>query len=129
MSWARPPVAAALVDMIGAATAGTVFVHDRPPMTLNPMAVVIMRPNTVTYATAAFGIDEVELPVAVVGGLDTEDAIDQLKSTVRQTVEGDTTLKGTVLTAWPAEERNWREITGAGGIQLLYVELILQIHM
>jgi hypothetical protein len=129
MGWQRQPVAAALVDMITAATAGTVYVHRRPPETLNPMAVVIGRTYRETYSGASFGVDEVELPVLVVGGLEQDDDIDGLKDTVRATVQGDTTLKGTVQTVWPVEARGWRNVTGAGGIQLVYVELSLTIHM
>jgi hypothetical protein len=134
MTWSRPSVAAALVDMITAATAGitadgenSVYVHPSPPDTLNPFAVVVMRPNVVTYSVAAFGIDQVELPVAIVGGIDSENAVDDLKNVVRHTIGADQTLKGTVVAAWCTEERNWRNVTGAGGIQLLYVELILNI--
>jgi hypothetical protein len=129
MSWSRPPVAAALADMIDAATAGTVYVHRRPPETLNPMAVVIGRTTREMYATASFGVDEVDLPVLVVGGIETEDLIDTTKDIVRQAVIGDPTLKGTVQTAWPAEARGWRNMTGGGGIQLLYVELVVTIQM
>jgi hypothetical protein len=41
----------------------------------------------------------------------------------------DPKLQGTVLNAWPVEERNWRNVIGAGGIQLLYVELVIQVTM
>jgi hypothetical protein len=115
--------------MVRLATEGAVFVHETPPETLNPPAVVVMRPVTVSYGTAFLGIDEVQLPLAIVGALDQDDQIDALKSTVRQCVEADSRLTGVVQNAWPVEERNWRNITGAGGIQLLYVELVLQITM
>jgi hypothetical protein len=127
MTWARASVAAALVDMINAATAGSCYVHAAPPATLNAPSVVIMRPNVVTYSVAAFGVDDVELPVAIVGAADQDVAVDTLKNVVRAAVLGDSTLKGTVYSAVPSEERNWRQLTGAGGIQLLYVELVLKI--
>jgi len=129
VSWSRTPVAQALVAMVSAATANGVYVHETPPEIVNPLCVVVLRPVAVTYSGAAFAVDDVELPVAIVGGLVADDAIDDLKTTVRQTVEGDPTLKGVVAQAWPTGERNWRNITGAGGIQLLYVELVLQIQM
>jgi hypothetical protein len=129
MSWSRAPVATALAGMVRSATAGSVYVHETPPEVLNPPAVVIMRPVTVAYSTAYLGIDDVQLPLAIVGGIEQDDAIDALKSTVRQAVEADSSLAGVVQKAWPIEERNWRNVTGAGGIQLLYVELVLQITM
>jgi hypothetical protein len=122
-------VAAALKALVDTASGGTVYCHETPPAILNPMSVVIMRPVSVTYSGAALGIDDVELPVAIVGGIEQDDAIDAVKAMVRQCVEGDTTLTGTVQRAWPTEERNWRNITGAGGIELLYVELVIQILM
>ena len=129
MSWARGPVAQALADMLEAATAGTVYVHTRPPETLNPMTVVVGRTVTEVYSASGFTVDQVELPVLVVGGIEQEDDIDALKDIVRQAVQGDTTLKGTVQVAWCTEARGWRNVTGAGGIQLLYVELIVTIQM
>ena len=36
---------------------------------------------------------------------------------------------GSVKASWCYQERNWRNVTGAGGIQLLLVELILTIQM
>jgi len=128
--WLRRPVAAALGDMIQAATAGSCYVHRHTPELVNPMAVVIG--NTTRegpYAAAAFATDDVDLQLLVVGGVEQNDDIDDLRDTVRQTVLADSTLKGTVQTAWPTEARGWRQVTGAGGIQLLYVELIVTIQM
>jgi hypothetical protein len=127
VSWDRTKVAAALVTMFSDATG--VKVHERPPETLNPMCVVIGRPQPVAYAVAALGIDDATLPVIVVGGVETEDQVETLKEQCRQAVLADWTLAGSVQSAYPTEERNWRNITGAGGIQLLTVELILQIQM
>jgi len=129
MSWARAPVAAALVDMLEAATAGIVAVHPRPPETLNPPAIVVGRTVTELYGVAGLAVDEVTLPVLVVGGLEQEDDIDALAAVVRQAVEADSTLKGNVVVAWANEARGWRNETGAGGIQLLHKQLILTIHM
>jgi hypothetical protein len=127
--WQRRPVAQALTDMIDAATAGTVYVHSRPPETVNPLAVVIGDTTREPYATTAFGTDDVDLAVLIVGGIEQNDDVDDLRHTVRQTILGDSTLKGSVQTAWPVEARGWRNMTGAGGIQLLYVELIVTIQM
>jgi hypothetical protein len=129
MSWSRAPVVAALTAMLGEATAGdSVTVYDRPPMTFNPLAVVIHRPN-VNYSAIAFGIDEATLPLIVASGVEQEDALDALKETCRQAVLADQSLRGAVQLAYPSEERNWRNYTGAGGIQILQVELVLTIHM
>jgi hypothetical protein len=130
MTWARRPVAAALTSMIGSATAGTVFVHPHFPETVNPPAVVVGRvlPGA-RYAEAGFGIDTVELGVYVVGGFDSDDDIDDLRNTVRQAIGADSTLKGTVQVAYPSGENGWRNFTGAGGVQLLNVELVVTIQM
>jgi hypothetical protein len=93
------------------------------------MCVVVHRPTSVAYSAAALGVDEASLPLVVVGGIETEDRIEALKDTCRQAVLADQTLGGAVLAAWPSEERNWRNYTGAGGIQLLQVELVLTIQM
>jgi hypothetical protein len=127
VSWDRAVVAGALVGVLGPATGVTV--HDRPPETLNPMCVVIGRPQPVSYDTFALGVDEATLPVMVVGGAETEAQIDVLKNACRTAVMADPTLGGTVADATPTEERNWRNLTGAGGVQLLLVELILTIRM
>jgi hypothetical protein len=132
VSWNRLAVARALVPMFTTATAGgpaAVYVHERPPEILNPYAVVISRPVQVIYATGAFGVDEAELPVAIVGGVEADDTIDTVKAQCRGAVDADPTLAGAVKAAWASSERNWRNVTGAGGIQLLLVELILTIQM
>jgi hypothetical protein len=127
VSWDRAAVADALVGILGPATGGTV--HPRPPEVLNPMCVVVSRPQTVTYATAAFGVDEAVLPLIIVGGVETEDAVEAIKSACRDAILADRSLGGTVRAAWATEERNWRNMTGAGGIQLLLVELVLTVQM
>jgi hypothetical protein len=127
MGWDRVRVSAALVNMLGPATGVTV--HGAPPETVNPMCVVVGRPVTVSYGIAALGVDEASLPLIVVGGVETEDRIETLKSTCRQAVLADPGLAGVVHSVFPAEERNWRNMSGAGGIQLLTVDLILTIQM
>ena len=126
MTWDRAAVADALVATL--AVTG-VKVHPRPPEVLNPMCVVVGRPQPVTYSAAAFSVDEATLPVMVVGGAETEDQIEDLKNLCRQAVAKDPQLGGTVQNAVASEERNWRNLTGAGGIQLLVVELILTVRM
>jgi hypothetical protein len=128
MTWHRQTCAGALVSVLGAANPG-VQIHDSPPNTLNPMCVVVMRPQVVMYATAAFGIDEATLPVAIVGGTEGEDLIDAIRDASRKAVDTDPTLGGAVASAHCEQERNWRNVTGAGGVQLLYVELVLQVRM
>ena len=63
MTWDRTKVADALVSMLGAATG--VKVHERPPETLNPLCVVVGRPQPVAYAVAALGIDDATLSAAL----------------------------------------------------------------
>jgi hypothetical protein len=128
MTWHRQTCADALVTVLGAANPG-VQIHDSPPNTLNPMCVVVMRPQVVMYATAAFGIDEATLPVAIVGGTEGEDLIDAIRDACRKAVDNDPTLGGAVASAYCEQERNWRNVTGAGGVQLLYVELVLLVRM
>jgi hypothetical protein len=127
VTWDRAAVAGALVTTFGAVT--PVKVHAAPPETLNPMCIVVGRPDSVSYNTIAFSIDQATLPVMVVGGLETEDQIEALKALCRQAVGADPTLGGTVQAATATEERNWRNVTGAGGIQLLLVELVLAVQM
>jgi hypothetical protein len=129
VSWDRATVAAALVEVFTAATGGAARVFDHPPETLNPMAVVVLRPQPVTYNVGALGVDQASLPVAVIGGVETEDAIDIIKGQCRKAVDADPTLGGTVLSITCTEERNWRNVTGAGGIQLLLVEVTFTILM
>ena len=127
MSWDRAKVAQALVGLLGPATG--VKVHDRPPETLNGPCLVVGRPQPVVYATAGLGVDEATLPVIVVSGVETEDQVESLKNTARQTILANPSLGGVVQACFPAEERNWRNLTGAGGVQLLLCELILTVQM
>jgi hypothetical protein len=127
VSWDRAQVSAALVDVLGPATGVTV--HAAPPEVLNPMCVVVSRPQPVVFSTVGLGVDEATLPLVIVGGLESEDRIEALKTACRQTIMADPTLGGAVPNCYPTEERNWRNVTGAGGIQLLLVELILTVQM
>jgi hypothetical protein len=129
VTWSRAPVAQALANLFTGAVGGTAYVHERPPEIVNFPSVVVMWPALRTIASVAFGVDEVELPVAVVHGMEQADALDQLKQTIEQAVFGAPNLNGTVKAIWPSREQNWRNVTGAGGVQLLYCELVLTIQM
>ena len=128
MTWNRTPVAQALTALFQAA-APIAFVHERPPEILNFPSIVIMRPVQVLYGAAGLGVDDVELPVAVVHGVEQEDALEAIKLAVKQAVDGDQGLGGVVKACWANREQGWRNVTGAGGVQLLYVELILTVWM
>src|SRR5215831_3018371 len=92
MSWNRANVASALVSVLTPVVG--VKVHHLPPETLNPMCVVVGRPQVVSYATYAFGIDDAQLPLMIVGGIETEDQIEALKDQCRDTVLSNKTLGG-----------------------------------
>jgi hypothetical protein len=128
VTWDRAPVAAALVEVLTAATAGLVTIHPKPPNTVNAPAVVVSRVESVAYSAAALGIDAVVLPVVIAGGADQDDAVDQLKATVRAAIAADWMLGGIVQSCVATEERNWRLVNSAG-IDLLAVDLILTIQM
>jgi hypothetical protein len=106
-----------------------VHVHRLPPEIINPPSVVISRPQPVLYSAVAPTIDEATLPIVIAHGVEQEEQLEYLKNQCKSAVLADRTLLGTVQAAWPSEERNWRNVTGAGGIQLLLAELILTIHM
>ena len=128
MTWQRSPVAAALVDILTTATAGGVYVHDKPPTVINPPAIIVARPTTVNYATAAFAVDEATLPIVVAGAMDGDDLVDTLRDAVRRAVDADPTLGGAVKSATATAERNWRNLTVAG-VELLVAEIILTVLM
>jgi hypothetical protein len=130
VSWDREAASAALVDVLSPAV--SVTVHQYPPAVVNPLCVVIGRPTTVMYSTVAPGIDEASVPVIIVGAIETEDQIEALKELCRDTIAVNATLGaaiGPVFNCYATEERNWRNFTGAGGIQLLQVELVVTIQM
>jgi hypothetical protein len=121
-------VAQALAALLSAGQPG-VKVHERPPEIVNPPCMVIGRPQPVTYSDNGFGVDTAELPVTIVGGIETEDAIEAIKNAARRSLASDATLGGAVASAVATQERNWINRTGAGGIQLLTVELVVQVMM
>jgi hypothetical protein len=127
MVWDRAKAATALVNVLGPATG--IKVHHSPPEIVNPPCVVISRPQPVTYAVAGLGVDEASLPVIIVGGIETEDQIETTKTACRNAILANPGLGGTVQACYATEERNWRNVTGAGGVQLLSVELIVTVQM
>jgi hypothetical protein len=127
MTWDRAKVASSLVALLQPATG--VQVHPRPPETLNPPCIVVSRPQPVAYGTAGFSVDEATLPLVIVGGIENEDAIEATKNACRAALLANPGLSGMVQQIHASEERNWRNMTGAGGIQLLMCELILTIQM
>jgi hypothetical protein len=130
VSWDRDPaakaLAAALTDVV-AAQQLAVTVFDRPPPSLNPPALVVAWPIEVRFSAAAFGIDEVTLPVLCVGPVDGEDTVAELIAVVRD-AELDPSLGGAVQIAYPSMERNWRQINVAG-VDLLSAEVTYTIQM
>jgi hypothetical protein len=127
VSWNRAPVADALVNVITAATGGTVTVFAEPPQTLNPPAVTI-GPVTMPFSTFAFAVDEADLAVVCVAAIGHLNDLDALAQQVRQAVVGDPTLQGSVKTAWPYEQRNNRNVTVAG-VDLSTVEVVVKVTM
>jgi len=123
---AAPALAQAITDAATAAgSLATVF--EKPPGTLNPPAIVVGRPSEVRYGVAALGIDECDLPVLCLGPMDGEDDVAALITLVRKAIT-DPQLGGAVQTAYPAIERNWRQVNVAG-TDLLQAEVSFVILM
>jgi hypothetical protein len=129
VTWSRAPVATALVAQLSAALGPGVKVHHAPPEVINGPCVVVSRPQLVACSTIAPAVDEVTLPIVVASGIEQEDNLDAILATCRSAVMADSTLQGSVHVAYPTEIRNWRNLTGAGGIQLLLAELIITLQM
>ena len=127
MSWDRSKAAPALAEAIAAANPA-VSVFDKPPLTLNPPAIVVGRQTEVAFATSAFGVDEATLPVFCVGPADGDDIVAGLITAARDAIDVDPTLGGIVQRCDPVAERNWRGINVAG-TELLQAELSLLIRM
>jgi hypothetical protein len=125
MSWDRTKVAQALANVLDG---GDVTVFPSPPYTLNPPAYVVGLPTQVTYDTAAFGVDEADLPVICIAADGDFDTVDVLKSAAIAAVSADRNLGGTVAVAVPAEETNWRRLT-VGGAQMTACDLTIRIRM
>jgi hypothetical protein len=130
VTWNRASAARALADVLeqAALAAGdNATIFDKPPLTLNPPAIVVGRPASVNYQQYAFGIDEVELPVTVVAALDGDDRASELIDLVRTAIL-DPSLGGVVQGATPTTERNWRTLNVAG-TDLLVADVMFTISM
>ena len=128
MSWDRPSAAAALVDVLEAATESLVTVHDKPPSTLNAPSLVVSYPTTVTKHSPTFAIDQAELAVMGAVGIEAGDDLDGLLEVATDAIEADPVLGGAVQYCKPVEWRNWRIMTSAGA-SLLVAEIALEIRM
>jgi hypothetical protein len=128
VSWDRPAAAAALVDVLEAATADLVTVHDKPPSTLNAPTLVVSYPTTVVKHTPTFAIDQASVAVLGAVGVEDGDGLDDLLEAATVAIEADPSLGGAVQYAKPVEWRNWRIMTSAGA-SLLVAELALEIRM
>jgi hypothetical protein len=130
VTWSRSTVAEALADVLGAEVAGDgVAVFARPPLTLNPPALVVARPVEVLYGVAGLGVDEAQLPVVCIGPMEGEDVVDDLIAIVRAVVTVDPTLGGVVHLVTAPLERGWRAVTiGGQGSRYLAADVVLQIR-
>ena len=128
MSWSRALAATALADAFKSADDGTTNIFASPPMTLNPPAVVVGRPIEVRYATAALGVDAVELPVICIGPMEGDDVVDGLIGFVRSVVMADPSVGGTFRSSPPELQRNWRALR-IGGADYLAADVVLAIEM
>ena len=128
MSWARTPVAAALVDMLTAATEGAVTVFDRPPATFNVPAMVVADPTRVEYRTPAFGVDLARISVICAAGADQVDMVDDLIAVAVAALQADPSLGGAVQVCQVIEQANWRVLT-VGGAEFRAADVVLEIRM
>jgi len=125
--WDREAFAEALVAFLEAAALG-VKVHPYPPELLNPPCLVIARVTAGSYSLNRFGVDTIELAIGIVHGLEAEWQAERLKNATRTAVMADHTIGGAVASCLVTGERNWRNYTGAGGIQLFTGELVLAVQ-
>ena len=128
MSWDRAVAAAALADVLRAATADAVTVFTHPPATLNAPAYVVAYPVTVTKHTPAFAIDTAEWVLTGAAGADDPDTLDDLLAVASTAIEGDPTIGGSVQHARPTTWRNYR-VTTIAGADLLMADLVLETRM
>jgi hypothetical protein len=131
MSWNRPAAADALVSVLTAATAANtppVWVHDKPPSTLNAPSLVVSYPTTVVKHSPTFPIDQAAVAVLGAVGVEAGDDLDGLLAQTTTAVEANPTLSGAVQYCQPTEWRNWRIMTSAGA-SLLVAEVALEIRM
>jgi hypothetical protein len=127
MTWSRGPFVAALVPALQASLGDTVYVHPKPPTTLNPPAVIIGRPLEVVHSTAGFGVDTISIPVHCLGPLDGDDMVESLTAGVRGAL-ADPSLGGAVQSVTGQADRNWHNLNVAGA-DLLQADAILTVQM
>jgi len=126
VSWDREKVSTALVELLGPATG--VKVHQYPLRIVNPPSVTVSDPS-VSKNTGGYGIDVATVPLVVVCGYeDTAGAI-AITGAIFSALGPSTNLGGAVFECHPTEERNWRNFTGAGGVQLLLVDVMVEVKM
>lgn len=128
MSWSRTPVAAALGEVLTAATEGAVTVFERPPATFNVPAFIVADPTRVEYRTPAFGIDLARISVICAAGADGVDLVDNLIATAVAALQADQGLGGAVQSCQVIEQSNWRMIT-VGGAEYRAADVVLEIRM
>lgn len=103
-------------------------VFDRPPPTVNAPALVVVDPTSRMLHTAGMGVDQTELIVTAVVGLDQVDELDDLTNVAIGAIAGDPTLGRVVLTATVTEVRNWRRLV-VGGAEFRAADLAIRIDM
>ena len=121
----------ALAEVLTDATADLAplpSVFDRPPTTVNPPALIVQFPTTVTKHVPTFAIDQVDWTVTAVAGLGDPETIDTLLAVATAAVEDDPGLGTVVPICKPVEHRNWRLLTVAG-TDMLAADLILETRM
>lgn len=131
MSWSRAKFAQALATTLEAAAdtlelVPTVFAA--PPLTLNPPALVVSRPQEVLYGTGGLGVDVATIPVVCVGSQEGEDMVDELIAFVRSVVAANVNVAGTVQVCFAPTERNWRAANIAG-VPVLAADVVLTVQM
>lgn len=127
MTWSRAPFVAALVPALQSSLGDGVFVHPKPPSTVNPPAVIVGRPVEVVHATAGFGVDTITIPVHCMAALDGDDLVEQLLAGVRAGLH-DPSLGGAIQSVTVEADRNWHNLNVAGA-DLLQADAILTVQM
>jgi len=126
VSWDREKVSRALVDLLGPAAG--VKVHQYPMRVVNPPSITVSDPS-VSKNTGGYGIDVAAVPLVVVCGYEDTTGAIALTEAIFGALGPTGNLGGVVLECHPTEERNWRNFTGAGGIQLLLVDVMVEVKM
>lgn len=127
MSYSRAPVAAALVAAFRAADPA-MNVFDKPPATINAPALVVVDPTTRQLHVAGMGVDQTEMVVTAVVGLEQADTLDDLMNTAIAAIAAEPTLGRVVMTATVTEARNWRRLV-VGGADFRAADLAVRIDM